>query len=505
MARDHPQTPSVVVPSCTSAVPPPHPRGQLPFPPEVLELIFAEVSHLILWDADVGRGDELAERNKVLASLALCSSQFQQAVYSTLYGDLRLDWCANTVPKLLRSLEENPRLLLLVRHLEAVSSLWEGFCNDRINAVMQDADLQEDWFNSYVEKNQIDEEWEGDNPYADVWQAELFAAARAEWEAGGLDAWEGRPSDDVGGLEELVSLLERTSNLRSVTISGFERPLPDFLAGRGPFPSIVALDLFNDADVVERPANLASLLLSRTPSLQHLSTSHVPAGSLPPLISLRFRRSCKSIPDANATRLTEVLQLLRPSLRCLDVDLHAVQNGTFWHDNIGWAALLAPFVSTLERLTLTDGRWGTPCMRPNHVNELAPQIASSTSLAHLNFTIDWIRRMPPPDFARGIRGLTLDRGAEAVWSPEPLLISLPSTVRSITFAEDSDTPTLELGERLERMLDALKSTSARPLRVEMKVTMSRRGSGKVEVFRDRRGRALEFVETYAREGITLVV
>ncbi|KAL8280117.1 hypothetical protein RQP46_007447 [Phenoliferia psychrophenolica] len=502
MSQDRTRPPFLAT-SSASAPPPPHPR-QLPFPPEVLELIFAEVSHLIIWEADVPGGDELAERNRVLASLALCSSQFQQAVYSTLYGDLRLDWCANGVPKLLRSFEENPRLPLLVRRLEALGRLgvWGGFRDRHVQAQMEDADFQEGWFNSYVRKNKIDEEWEGDNPYEDVWEAELVAAAKVEWAEGCLDGWEGRA--DVAGFGELVDLLDRTTNLRSVTIFRFGHPLPDFLANRGPFPSILALQLFDEADVVERPATLASLLLSRTPSLQYLDTWHPPTGPLPPLTSLRIRRSHAAARKPNATRLNDLLKLLRPSLRSLDVDVQAIQDGESRDPNVGWAALLAPFISTLERLTLRDGRWGAPSTRPDQVNELASEIAIS-SLVHLRLQITWIRDLPPPSMAAGTRGVTMGRGAEAFWSPEPLLASLSSTVRSLTLAEESDTPTLELGDRLERMLEALKSTSARPLRVEMQVRKNRRGGWDLKAFKARKERALEFVELYAAEGFTLVV
>ncbi|KAL8278904.1 hypothetical protein RQP46_008775 [Phenoliferia psychrophenolica] len=497
--------------SSTSAAP-----GRLPFPPEVLELIFAEVSHLILLED--GDNDELLERNKVLASLALCSSQFQQAVYSTLYGDLRLEWSANNAPKLLRSFEENPRLPLLVRRLEATGHLgvWQGFRDRRVQAEMEDADNQEFWFEAYVEENELDEEWEGENSYAHVWEAELVAAAKVEWQEGGLDGWEGRA--DVAGLGELVDLLDRTTNLQSVSIFGFDHPLPSILADRGPFPSILALELFDEANIVERPTTIASLLLSQTPSLQHLSTGHLPTGLLPPLISLAFRSSNKNRPDANAKRLTEVLELLRPSLRSLEVTVKEIQDGTTWNgkpwgsdigptwnENVGWAALLAPFVSSLERLTLWDGHYTRPSMRPNLVNELASAIATSTSLVHLNMQVVWFRDMPPPSLATGTRGVTMDGGIEAVWSPAPLLISLPPTVRSLTLAEDTKSSILELGDRLERMLEALKSTSARPLQVEMKVPTHRGAPWEIEACQARNERALEFVELYAAKGITLVV
>ncbi|KAL8290462.1 hypothetical protein RQP46_002720 [Phenoliferia psychrophenolica] len=253
----------------------------LPFPPEVLINIISEVS--CANGSDPASPEHHTKRNALLAPLTRVSRQFQAATYSVLYGDLRVAWEPTTVDLLARSCTQNHALLTLPRRLEAtaIKAIDRGEWIEQY--VDKDWDSQERqlvYFEERYSADEVEEYWDGALPdgIMDEYRQELLDEAEAEWSDDmATNKWSHRP--DTLGIQELLDLMEHTTNLQSLVIHGFSLDNPtsadpfdfDDLNGLESYPSITSLATPDDFPLTLGNPSLAAWLRKRMPRLRRLT------------------------------------------------------------------------------------------------------------------------------------------------------------------------------------------------------------------------------------------
>ncbi|KAL8290482.1 hypothetical protein RQP46_002740 [Phenoliferia psychrophenolica] len=292
----------------------------LPFPPEVLIKIIAEIS--CAKESDPTSYQHHVERNALLAPLTRVSRQFQAATYSVLYGDLRVAWEPNTVDLLARSCSQNHALLTLPLRLEATATKGhehrEEWIEEYVENMSYDEERQREYFEERYGDEDAEEYWDGALPdgLMDEYLDDCRDEAEAEWSDDLVTTnWSNRP--DIRGMQELLDLMEHTTNLQSLIIRGFAlvNP-PKHLEGLQSYPSITSLSTPDDYPFVFADLCLAAWLVTRLPRLRRVSgklTSQVVPATLPPLTHIDLTGT--SIPKATLDLLLKPVRNSLVSLR----------------------------------------------------------------------------------------------------------------------------------------------------------------------------------------------
>ncbi|KAL8281352.1 hypothetical protein RQP46_006386 [Phenoliferia psychrophenolica] len=452
-------------PSASASSPPPPERERnLPFPPEVLLLIVAETTSSDTHND--GEDEFTTERNSTLVRLALVSSEFQRAVQTVLYGDLRLVWFANRVKLLFDTLERNPSLLLLIRSIEASSVMPDKWCNDRVRAEVGDRDNQENYWEDYCDNMDYSDgrhrqEWKhhGGLPpeVAKEWEDQLLGGWEAQWKRRGLGRWDDLEGVSKLGAGEVLDLVDKAPNVRKLVLNGFRGKVRDDIKTRGPFPTLRSLETFPGNPFTSKHISFASHLITQSPNLRHLVGSlrdrDGPTTVLPPLQSLDLFLQCRI--DATLER---VLSQTRSTLCHLKI---------LWRPHAGDNLRVAPYLSSLETLDLT-----LPMPLPRPDLHLIGTSLSTCTLLHLCLNL-----FPFPD---------------------TLLSSIPPCLLTLSLTgKPRDNHTKGFLDAARAVLKALQRSKSRPSPLRVQFT--------TETERTRRKALRGFQERYRAEGLMLVV
>ncbi|KAL8279522.1 hypothetical protein RQP46_008084 [Phenoliferia psychrophenolica] len=434
--------------------PVPPPRGPFPFPLDVHTSI---LSH-------IGRGEDIAVRNRLLAPLALVSRSWQAATYSLLYGDLRIIWLAGNITRLLESFSRNPILRPMVRQLETKAVDGEEWIDNWVAVKMADPDAERERWKVYCAENEIDtyeasrawhDEGGGGLPgdLGDDWENDLREGGEASkaWRKAGHAKWD--TTKDRLGISALLDFLEATPNLRSLVIGGFDyNELPPGLSNRGPFVHLTALGTPGECPfITQTPPTLNSFLASRAPNLRRLSGSmNQTSGSVTPFTTSLSHLEFDLLPGLPNPAFITLIQSTQSSLRSLTLPFFDIDGAT----------AISPYLASLTSLSLLSREYHN--LDP--AKYVATFLTSTPSLHHLHL-----------DFA-------------FLPHADSILASLPTSLSSVSF---------DIGQRrnlygdsktvIQKVLDALKkTTSPRPLRVTLPVP-SRDREAIMEAFADKFG------------------
>lgn len=384
--------------------------------------------------AEVGSSCDITERNTLLCPLALVSTQFRDPVYDVLYGDLRVDWIASVITKLVKSFKKNRQLLKLVRRLEASAPTEEDVAR-RIHAyideVTEDPERVDQFVDDYCEESGLEMEDQDWDSVLGEWKESEELWAEAE-DAQPDDAWADR--EDNSGVHELLVVLEKMTNLRTLIVHGFDATSKDVqadIARRGSFASITTFspfpvspedppqDEFTSDPFHPDPESFAASLVARMPNLRRLrgilrDEAGLQPQTLPPLHHLEITYT-----SANKSTFVDIITSVQPTLRSLRVTVR----------DEGWAVALAPCLAaaSVDHFTLDEELFGRYAFEDDFA-VLSAALPSST-IRHLIFNLP---KIPLTTFAclpAGLRSLSLCWEKSAHYEP---CAQLESVLASLT-------------------------------------------------------------------------